>query len=147
MSPALTRSPSRTRISPITPPVGCCTFLTFESTTIDPEAISAPESAVVPAQPPTPPARIPNTVKPASMLRRMDRRVGVDLACTLRTPGFRNDLERPRRRLAMEHLGEDFVLGPEGRSAAFFHCQKKIDPRNSARAVRNHDRDAAACAD
>ena len=30
MSPALTRSPSRTRSSPTTPPVGCWTFLTLE---------------------------------------------------------------------------------------------------------------------
>src|SRR5712692_1287347 len=137
MSPTLTRSPSRTLSSPTTPPVGCCTFLTFESTTTDPDAISAPESWVVLAQPPTPPARMPKTVRPARMLRRMDRRVGVDLVGTLSTPGFRNDLERPRRRLAMQHLGEDLVLRAEGRRAAFLHCQKKIDPRNGARAVGN----------
>ena len=45
MSPALTRSPSRTRSSPTTPPVGCCTFLTLESTTIEPGAITAPDNS------------------------------------------------------------------------------------------------------
>src|SRR5262245_24087143 len=75
-SPARTRSPSRTRSSPMTPPVGCCTFFTLESTTIWPAAIRAPESLVVLAQPPTPPASRANTMSPASTLRRMDRRVG-----------------------------------------------------------------------
>jgi hypothetical protein len=32
ISPRLTGSPSRTRNSPTTPPVGCWTFFTFEST-------------------------------------------------------------------------------------------------------------------
>ena len=56
ISPALTRSPSRARTSPTTPPVGCCTFLTLESTTTEPGAISAPEICTVDAQPPNPPA-------------------------------------------------------------------------------------------
>ena len=43
-SPARTRSPSRARISPTTPPVGCWTFLTWLSTTTCPGATTAPES-------------------------------------------------------------------------------------------------------
>src|SRR5258705_454930 len=42
MSPAMTLSPSRTRSSPTTPPVGCCTFLTLESTTSTPCPMTAP---------------------------------------------------------------------------------------------------------
>src|SRR5271165_900471 len=147
MSPPLTRSPSRTRSSPTTPPVGCCTFLTFESTTTDPDAMSAPESWVVPAQPPTAATRMPKTVSPARMLRRIDRRVGVDLARTLCAPGFRDDLERPRRLLAMQHLGEDFVFRAERHRSTFLHGQEEIDPGDGARAVGNHDCDAAAGAD
>jgi hypothetical protein len=37
-SPLRTRAPSRTSNSPTIPPVRCCTFLTFESTTMDPGA-------------------------------------------------------------------------------------------------------------
>src|SRR6202035_2703950 len=112
-SPLLTRLPSRTRSSPTTPPVGCCTFLTLESTTTLPEAMSAPESAVVPAQPPTPPASSTKTARPASALRRMDRRVGEEVLDTLGTPGFRYDFEwRPRRRLAMGHFCEGLLLLP-----------------------------------
>ena len=72
MSPAFTRSPSRTRSSPTTPPVGCCTFLTFESTTIEPCAISAPEISAVDAQPPTPIARNATITTPAKMWRRIE---------------------------------------------------------------------------
>ena len=53
--PASTSSPSLTRISPTTPPVGCCTFFTLDSTTMVPGAITAPANWVVAAQPPTPP--------------------------------------------------------------------------------------------
>jgi hypothetical protein len=42
MSPAFTRSPSWTLSLPTTPPVGCWTFFTFESTTTEPCAIRAP---------------------------------------------------------------------------------------------------------
>ncbi len=74
MSPALTRSPSRTRTSPTTPPVGCCTFLTLESTTTAPGAISAPEIGTVEAQPPKPPASTSITARPTIMCARIDRR-------------------------------------------------------------------------
>ena len=72
MSPILTLSPSRTRTSPTMPPVGCCTFLTLESTTICPGAISAPESCVVPAQPPKPITSTPTTTRPARICRRIE---------------------------------------------------------------------------
>ena len=74
MSPALTTSPSRTRTSPTTPPVGCCTFLTLESTTTDPGAISAPEIGTVEAQPPKPPASTSTTTRPAIRCSRIERR-------------------------------------------------------------------------
>ena len=64
MSPALTISPSRTLTSPTTPPVGCCTFLTLESTTTEPGAISAPEICTVEAQPPNPPASTSISARP-----------------------------------------------------------------------------------
>src|ERR1700730_14463635 len=150
ISPALTRSPSRT--PPPTPPVGCCTFLTLESTTIDPDAISAPESEVVLAQPPTPKARMATTVRPARILRRMERRVGVvDVGLMLPTalcaPGFGDDLERPRRRLAMEHLGEHLVLRTEGDAAPFLHGKNEVDPGDRARPMCDHDRNPAPSAD
>jgi hypothetical protein len=55
--PSSTSLPSLTRISPTTPPVGCCTFLMFDSTTIVPGAITAPANWLVAAQPPTPKIR------------------------------------------------------------------------------------------
>ena len=83
-SPALTRSPSRTRTSPTTPPVGCCTFLILVSTTIEPGAISAPDNSVVAAQPPTPPTSMSTTVTPATMWRWIDSLVStVGLSATL----------------------------------------------------------------
>ena len=72
MSPALTLSPSRTRSSPTTPPVGCCTFLTLVSTTSWPCAITAPGISVVEAQPPMPPTSSTTTTRPARRWRRMD---------------------------------------------------------------------------
>jgi hypothetical protein len=65
MSPALTTSPSRARTSPTTPPVGCCTFLTLDSTTIWPGAISAPEICTVDAQPPRPTTRTSTIPRPS----------------------------------------------------------------------------------
>jgi hypothetical protein len=67
MSPALTWSPSCTRTSPTTPPVGCWTFFTLESTTNEPWAMSAPEISAVDAQPPTPSARKATTAQPMMM--------------------------------------------------------------------------------
>ena len=69
ISPALTMSPSRTRTSPTTPPVGCCTFLTLESTTTEPGAISAPEICTVEAQPPNPPASTSTSARPDDQMR------------------------------------------------------------------------------
>jgi hypothetical protein len=69
MSPALTISPSRTLTSPTTPPVGCCTFLTLESTTTDPARSARPKSA------PSRPSRRTRRPAPASARgRRSDAR-------------------------------------------------------------------------
>ena len=46
-SPASTRAPSPTISSPTTPPPGCCTFFTFDSTTSEPSAITAPATCVI----------------------------------------------------------------------------------------------------
>ena len=72
-SPARTRWPSRTSSSPTIPPVRCCTFLTLESTTIDPGAITAPDSSVVVAQPPTPTVSSKAMTTPPRRWRRMER--------------------------------------------------------------------------
>src|SRR5829696_9150057 len=88
ISPALTLSPSRARNSPTTPPVGCCTFLTFESTTRLPGAITAPDSSVVAASPPTPPARSATTARPPSRWLRIDRCAGDCALLTLSLLGF-----------------------------------------------------------
>jgi hypothetical protein len=55
-----------------TPPVGCCTFFTLVSTTIEPCAISAPEIWAVDAQPPNPITSTPTKINPARMCRRID---------------------------------------------------------------------------
>src|SRR6266702_8449953 len=72
MSPALTWLPSRTLISPTTPPVGCCTFLVVVSTTSWPGATTAPEISVVAAHPPTPTTRNALTDTPARAWRLRD---------------------------------------------------------------------------
>src|SRR5262249_2245784 len=72
-SPAFTRTPSRTRSSLTTPPVGCCTFLTFVSTTMEPDATTGPDSSVVVAQPPRPPATRSAMVIAAKTWRRIER--------------------------------------------------------------------------
>ena len=56
------------------PPVGCCTFFTLESTTIWPGAMIAPDSFIVPAQPPTPKASTMTITSPATMWWRIERR-------------------------------------------------------------------------
>src|SRR5215207_5647339 len=124
MSPACTLSPSRTRSSPTTPPVGCWTFLTFESTTRLPGAITAPDSSVVAASPPTPPARSATTARPPSSWLRIDRCAG---ACR-----------------AAEHLVQHLVLRSEGLGFPIRHHQNEIDAGERARAVRDHHDDAAA---
>src|SRR5260370_15306036 len=141
ISPALTRSPSRTRSSPTTPPVGCCTFLTFESTTMEPGAISAPESLAVPTQPPTPTARTAKTVKPARIWRRMDCRVA-DCGFKLSAPRLRNYSQRGPRRLSLQYLCKHVVFRTQGDNCPVFHRQKQIDPSDRAPAVRDHDHDA-----
>ena len=50
--PSATTLPSRTSNSLTTPPVGCCTFLTFDFTVTVPDAITAPASSLVAAHPP-----------------------------------------------------------------------------------------------
>src|SRR5262245_560765 len=144
ISPALTRSPSRTRSSPTTPPVGCCTFLTFESTTTEPGAISAPESLAVPIQPPTPTARTTKTVKPARTWRRMDCRVAAAGGFKLSAPRVRNHSQRGSRRLSLQYFRKHVVSRTGGDNRPLLHCKKQIDPGDRARSVRDHDHDAAA---
>ena len=74
ISPALTRSPSRARTSPTTPPLGCWTFLTLESTTSEPCAMIAPEISAVEAQPPSPTPRNATSAQPTMMWRRIEAR-------------------------------------------------------------------------
>jgi hypothetical protein len=73
MSPAFTRLPSRTRNSPTTPPVGCCTFLTLELTTSCPGATTAPEISVLAAQPPRPTTSTTDVTPIATICRRSAR--------------------------------------------------------------------------
>ncbi|GLR89724.1 hypothetical protein GCM10007857_64380 [Bradyrhizobium iriomotense] len=60
----MTTSLSRTRTSLTMPPVGCCTFFTFESTTTEPGAIRAPEIGTLEAQPTPLPANTRTTTRP-----------------------------------------------------------------------------------
>ena len=80
--PSSTSPPSLTRISPTTPPVGCCTFFTLDSTTIVPGAITAPTNWAVVAQPPMPPVRRTVMVKPVRLSLRIARRGSSSLALT-----------------------------------------------------------------
>ena len=75
MSPARTSAPSRTRSSLTTPPVGCWSFFTLESTTSEPGAITAPATSVVAAQPPIPNASRLATAVPPMRDRCMERQV------------------------------------------------------------------------
>src|SRR5262249_30237322 len=136
-----------TRSSPTTPPVGCCTFFTLESTTIEPDAMSAPEIGMVAAQPPTPTDSATNTVIPARMLRRIERRLGEDLVGTLGSPGLRDYLKRAPRRLAMQDLGDHLVLRTERHGTALLHGQEEVDTRDGGRPMRDHNHDATAGAD
>src|SRR6266852_5031638 len=125
-SPALTRSPSCTRTSPTMPPVRCCTFLMFESTTTDPLAMTAPANCVVDAHPPTPPASSATTATPAKRWRRIERREAAASFCIDRSSDIRNHLQGPQRqsRLMSYHLGRDLILGPKGLRASLIHHQQ-----------------------
>src|SRR5215510_3816003 len=57
--------------APTTPPVGCCTFLTFELTTIEPCAISAPEIFVTAVHPPRPKKMASSPAPPTSECQRI----------------------------------------------------------------------------
>src|SRR5262249_15851007 len=119
-----------------------------ESTTIEPDAINAPDSAVVPAQPPTPATRSTNTVMPASTLRRIERRVDVVWGFKLGTSRARDDLERLRRRsITMQPLPQAVVFRPEGHRASLLHCGDKAPAGNRRGAMRDPHDDAAAGAD
>src|SRR5262245_42784949 len=113
----------------------------------EPEAISAPDSGVVPAQPPTPPARTATTATPAKTLRRIDRRVGEDGIRKLAPPGIIDDLERARRWRAVQHFGEHLVLRTERDGAPLLHCQEEIHPSDCRRAMGDDDGNAAARSD
>src|SRR5262245_43519680 len=55
------------------PPVGCCTFLTLESTTTTPVAITAPAISVVRAQAPRPPSNATVARPPTRRCHRIAR--------------------------------------------------------------------------
>ena len=110
MSPALTRSPSCTLSLPTTPPVGCCTFLTLESTTMEPCAMSAPAIWVVEAQPPTPKASTSTITPPAIRCLRMDSRALPD--------GPAGATARPMRRCARSCLRRSTILSCAATPAA-----------------------------
>src|SRR5437763_10151670 len=105
------------------PPVRCCTFLMFESTTTDPPAITAPANCVVDAHPPTPPASSATTATPAAKCRRIERREAVLIVFA---SGIGHHLQRPQLRnsFASHHLGRDLILGSEGLRASLIHHQQ-----------------------
>jgi len=70
-SPSWTTLPSFTNISFTTPPLGCCTFLTLDSTITLPLAITAPASSLVAAQPPNPATNATTMASPAMLSRRI----------------------------------------------------------------------------
>ena len=96
--PASTSSPSLTRISPTTPPVGCCTFFTLDSTTMVPGAITAPANWVVAAQPPTPPTRSTVIANPTRLSLRIVRRGSCSVTSLASSRGAADDLEIAGRR-------------------------------------------------
>ena len=116
----------------------------------------APDNLIVAAQPPTPPASsvtITSTAKQCgggSTVRR-----DCALAC-LRSLGFTTlrsvpppartcPASRPRGLPgAAEHLGQHLVLRAEGLGAPLRHHQQQVDAGERARAVGDHDDDAAA---
>src|SRR3954452_20954144 len=155
ISPALTVSPSCARTSPTTPPVGCCTFLTLESTTTCPGAISAPEIGTVEAQPPKPQVKTSITTRPTTMCERIDSRAPfrssfgfqiMTFSSSRLGSGIGNDLDRRRRRDALQYLAEHGFLGSEGLHAAVLQHQQLIDRLDADRPVRHHDHDGAALA-
>ena len=98
-SPAFTWSPSRTRISPTTPPVGCWTFLTLVSTTSVPGAITAPANSVVAAQPPMPPTSRTTAATPSSEMAADGRwRVWQSLPASIMTLSLRDSATTLQRR-------------------------------------------------
>src|SRR5215831_19044651 len=164
MSSALTRLPSRTLSLPTTPPVGCCTFLTLESTTNCPAAITAPENSVVMAQPPRPMTRSSAATPIATVCRRsMPRSCGVSAALMglhswERASGLMHDAQACCRRggdwgyrggrcghrpAAALH---ELVLALGRARAPLPHLHDQIDARKRARAMRDDDHDPPACA-
>ena len=99
------------------PPVGCCTFLTFDSTTTVPGAITAPASSLVAAQPPMPPTssdqcREADEVEPAD---RPARIVASAVMASLPTASAttRSDGRQPPAGRACEHAPQHLVARAE----------------------------------
>ena len=151
--------PSLTRISPTMPPVGCWTFLTFDSTTTVPGAITAPDSCVVAAQPPTPPTSTAMAAKPIRLSLRMAARVGlrgrlVAVACfgsghhalrlgiptTLRLPAGAAGTGGGR---AGHDLAQDLVARAERLLRAVGQDQHLVAGRQRRGPVRHQDDDGA----
>src|SRR6185503_21119586 len=69
-TPAVTWSPSRTKISLMTPPSRCCTTFALPSTTTVAGATTAPDSVAVDAQPPKPASDTSKSARPARLWHR-----------------------------------------------------------------------------
>src|SRR5215471_1011448 len=147
-SPAITRTPSRTRSSPTTPPVGCCTFLTFESTTREPDATTAPDSSVVVAQPPRPPTTRSPMVIAARTWRRIERLAPLALVLiTSPRLAFRCELYWAQMGLcALKHFLQHLLLWSEGLHAPVRDRQEQVDAQQGRRTMGDHDHDGAAFA-
>ena len=156
MSPALTRSPSRARTSPTTPPVGCCTFLTLDSTTIWPGAISAPEICCGrgPAAEPAGQHHDDREADDQMQPDRAPRALHVLAASswpTHRLMTWHSASETiligvGRGDARLQHLRQHLLLRTEGLHAAVLQHQDLIDRLDADRPVRDHDDDGAALA-
>src|SRR5215510_10476182 len=152
MSPALTSLPSRTLSLPTTPPVGCCTFLTLESTTSWPAAITAPENSVVIAQPPRPRTRSSAAAAIATVCRRSESAVLIARYSWRRPSGLVHDAQARRRRGGYGGRGRrgpppalhELILALGRTGAALPHLHDQVDAGKRARAMRDHDHDPAA---
>ena len=134
------------------PPVGCWTFLTLNSTTTMPGAITAPASWLVAAQPPKPPNISTISAKPTMLSLRMTRRgsravlvshhsaptiVGTSRT-TLRLPAAGGG-----RRLGRQNLSQRLVARAVGLLRAVGEPQHLVARRQRRRPVRDHDDDRA----
>jgi len=144
--PALTRSPSRASTSPTTPPVGCCTFFTLDSTTICPARSARPRS------PPSRPA-----AEAAGQNHddgKADDQMHADRPQRALLLAAAHDLETPPSETILIGLGGVTAAAPaparfpwtEGLHAAVFQDQELVDALDADRPMRDHHHDGAALA-